>query len=127
MKVRHVRPEGWVDTGEVGVIQPSDVAGLVHEVEFEPADLLPLLSALMPVGALMVVVCNGSPPAEVGGWLLCDGQEVAESDWPELFAAVGGGASGVLPNLSGGGFGYSGSDGQIVPWGKRFTYIRARV
>lgn len=40
MKVRHVKPEGWVDTAENDVIQPSHVAGLVHEIELEAGDLM---------------------------------------------------------------------------------------
>jgi hypothetical protein len=39
MKIKHVKPAGWVDSSEVGKIQPSDVAGLVHEVEWEAGDL----------------------------------------------------------------------------------------
>ena len=39
MRVTHVKPESWIDTAEPGVIQPSDVAGLVHAVELEPADI----------------------------------------------------------------------------------------
>ena len=40
MKVRHVTPESWVDTAETDVIQPSHVAGLVHEIELEACDLM---------------------------------------------------------------------------------------
>lgn len=39
MIVSHVKPEGWVDTGEAGKIQPSEVAGLVHSVSLEAADI----------------------------------------------------------------------------------------
>lgn len=33
MRVVHVKPEGWADTEERRVIQPSHVAGMVHQVE----------------------------------------------------------------------------------------------
>ena len=39
MIVSHVKPESWVDTGEAGKIQPSEVAGLVHVVSLEAADI----------------------------------------------------------------------------------------
>jgi len=39
MIVSHVKPESWVDTGEAGKIQPSEVAGLVHSVSLEAADI----------------------------------------------------------------------------------------
>ena len=39
MRVSHVRPESWVDTEEAGVIQPSHVAGLLHQVEIDLGDL----------------------------------------------------------------------------------------
>ena len=39
MIVSHVKPESWVDTGEAGKIQPSEVAGLVHAVSLEAADI----------------------------------------------------------------------------------------
>lgn len=40
MIVTHEKPAGWVDTEEAGLIQPSEVAGLVHVIELEPGDLL---------------------------------------------------------------------------------------
>ena len=40
MRVTHVKPEGWVDTSEADLIQPSAVAELVHMVELEEGDLL---------------------------------------------------------------------------------------
>ena len=39
MIVSHVKPESWVDTGEAGKIQPSEVAGLAHVVSLEPEDV----------------------------------------------------------------------------------------
>lgn len=39
MIVNHVLPAGWVDTDEVGKIQPSAVVDMVHTVELEPADI----------------------------------------------------------------------------------------
>ena len=39
MIVSHVKPDGWVDTNEAGKIQPSEVAGLVHVVSLEAADI----------------------------------------------------------------------------------------
>lgn len=39
MIVSHVKPQSWVDTGEEGKIQPSEVAGLVHVVSLEAADI----------------------------------------------------------------------------------------
>lgn len=39
MIVSHVKPESWVDTGEAGKIQPSEVAGLAHVVSLEPEDI----------------------------------------------------------------------------------------
>lgn len=39
MIVAHELPAGWVDTGEADKIQPSEVAGLVHTVTLEPADV----------------------------------------------------------------------------------------
>ncbi len=40
MIVTHEHPVGWVDTGEPGLVQPSEVSGLVHVVELEEGDLL---------------------------------------------------------------------------------------
>ena len=40
MIVSHVKPVGWVDTGEAELIQPSVVADLVHVVTLEEGDLL---------------------------------------------------------------------------------------
>lgn len=40
MIITHAAPEGWVDTSEAGVIQPSHVAGLVHNVIIETGDLI---------------------------------------------------------------------------------------
>ena len=40
MLVVHVKPEGWADTEEAGVIQPSEVAGLVHQVVLEEGDFV---------------------------------------------------------------------------------------
>jgi microcystin-dependent protein len=37
--VSHLKPESWVDTSEAGKIQPSEVAGLVHVVSLEAADI----------------------------------------------------------------------------------------
>ncbi len=39
MIVSHVKPESWVDTGEAGKIQPSEVAGLAHVVSLSPEDV----------------------------------------------------------------------------------------
>ena len=39
MIVSHVKPESWVDTGEAGKIQPSEVAGLAHVVRLSPEDV----------------------------------------------------------------------------------------
>ena len=39
MIVSHVKPESWVDTGEAGKIQPSEVAGLAHAVSLSPEDV----------------------------------------------------------------------------------------
>ena len=40
MIISHVKPVGWVDTNEPGLIQPSEVAGLVHMVTLEVGDLV---------------------------------------------------------------------------------------
>ena len=39
MQVTHVKPGSWVDTGEAGKIQPSEVAGMAHVVSLEPEDI----------------------------------------------------------------------------------------
>lgn len=39
MIVSHVKPESWVDSGEAGKIQPSEVAGLAHVVSLSPEDV----------------------------------------------------------------------------------------
>ena len=40
MIVTHEHPVGWVDTDEAGLVQPSEVSGLVHVVTLEVGDLL---------------------------------------------------------------------------------------
>ena len=40
MIVTHEHPVGWVDTDEPGLVQPSQVSGLVHVVTLEAGDLL---------------------------------------------------------------------------------------
>jgi len=39
VKVTHRKPDSWADTAEAGKIQPSDVVGLVHEIELTPEDI----------------------------------------------------------------------------------------
>jgi hypothetical protein len=39
MIVTHEKPLGWVDTGEVGLIQPSEVVELVHVMTLEAGDV----------------------------------------------------------------------------------------
>lgn len=51
MIIGHVLPGGWVDTGEAGKIQPSDVAGLEHTVTLEPEDIALLTGPAGPQGA----------------------------------------------------------------------------
>ena len=40
MIITHEKPAHWVDTSEGDLIQPSEVAGLVHVLTLEPGDLL---------------------------------------------------------------------------------------
>jgi len=58
MIIEHVKPSGWVDTGEPGLIQPSEVAGLVHVVTLEPGDLI-----AGPQGPQGVPGADGAPGA----------------------------------------------------------------
>lgn len=51
MIIGHVLPGDWVDTGEAGKIQPSDVAGLEHTVTLEAADIALLTGPAGPQGA----------------------------------------------------------------------------
>ena len=51
MIIGHVLPGDWVDTGEAGKIQPSDVAGLEHTVTLEPEDIALLTGPVGPQGA----------------------------------------------------------------------------
>lgn len=39
MNITHVKPDNWGDTDEEGVIQPSEVADLVHVVELSEEDI----------------------------------------------------------------------------------------
>lgn len=113
MRVVHVKPEGWADTEEAGVIQPSHVAGLVHQVELEEGDLLqgpqgepgPQGAPGPNVAGMVAFFARASAPA---GWLVCDGSLVSRAAYPALFAAVGvvfGAGDGVstfgLPDLRG--------------------------
>ena len=50
MIVNHVLPAGWVDTSEVGKIQPSAVAGMDHSVELSPEDIALLTGPAGPQG-----------------------------------------------------------------------------
>lgn len=112
MIVAHELPAGWVDTGEAGKIQPSEVAGLVHVVTIEPGDLLQ--GEPGPAGADGADGADGAPgpqgiqgpqgPAGVApagavlffamaaapaGWLVCDGSLKSRADYAALFAAIG--------------------------------------
>ena len=51
MIIGHVLPDDWVDTGEAGKIQPSDVAGLAHTVTLEAEDIALLTGPAGPQGA----------------------------------------------------------------------------
>ena len=109
MKVRHIKPPEWVDTEETGVIQPSHVAGLVHEIELEPGDLLqgekgdpgekgdkgekgdpgePGLPGAAGGGVAGMVAHFARPTAPVG-WLVCDGAAVSRATYAALFEAIG--------------------------------------
>lgn len=97
MIVSHVAPEGWEDTGEAGLVQPSHVAGLVHAVTFEPSEK-------MPAGAVLFFALAAAPI----GWLECNGALVSRAAYAALFAAIGttfGAGDGVttfqLPELRG--------------------------
>jgi microcystin-dependent protein len=59
--IEHVKPEGWVDTGEVGLIQPSEVAELVHVVTLEAGDVELLRG---PAGAVGAQGPQGVPGAD---------------------------------------------------------------
>lgn len=113
MRVVHVKPEGWADTEEAGVIQPSHVAGMVHQVELEEGDLVqgpkgepgPQGAPGPNVAGMVAFFARASAPA---GWLVCDGSLVSRAAYPALFAAVGvvfGAGDGVstfgLPDLRG--------------------------
>ena len=50
MIVSHIKPAGWVDTDEVGLIQPSAVAGMDHVVTLEPEDIALLTGPAGPQG-----------------------------------------------------------------------------
>ena len=50
MIVEHVLPVGWVDTGEAGKIQPSEVAGMAHTVSLDPEDIELLRGPAGPQG-----------------------------------------------------------------------------
>lgn len=119
MIVTHVAPEGWVDTEEVGVIQPSHVAGMVHQVTLEDGDLIAGPQGpqgatgqqgpqgprgVAPAGAVLFFAMASAPD----GWLVCNGAEVSRSEYADLFAAIGilyGAGDGVttfsLPDLRG--------------------------
>lgn len=107
MKVRHVAPVGWVDTSEAGVIQPSDVSGLSHEIELEAGDLMqgPQGEPGPNVVGMVAFFAMASAPV---GWLVCDGAAVSRAAYAALFAAIGevfGPGDGVetfhLPDLRG--------------------------
>lgn len=113
MRVVHVKPEGWADTEEPGVIQPSHVAGMAHQVELEEGDLLrgpqgepgPQGLPGPNVAGMVAFFARATAPA---GWLVCDGSLVLRAAYPALFAAVGvvfGAGDGVstfaLPDLRG--------------------------
>ena len=113
MRVVHVKPEGWADTEEAGVIQPSHVAGMVHQVELEEGDLVqgpkgepgPKGAPGPNVAGMVAFFARASAPA---GWLVCDGSLVSRAAYPALFAAIGvvfGAGDGVstfkLPDLRG--------------------------
>lgn len=117
MIVSHIAPEGWVDTGETGVIQPSGVVAMGHSVSLSAEDIELLRG---PAGAAGADGADGAPgakgdkgdkgdPGEPGvssgsvagmvsmfalaaapsGWLLCNGAAVSRSVYAALFAAIG--------------------------------------
>ncbi|KXB31727.1 hypothetical protein AT959_05055 [Dechloromonas denitrificans] len=114
MIVTHIKPVGWVDTEEDGVIQPSEVAELVHLVTLEPEDIELLRGPAgpagidgepgvagaagavgpqgpvgavgkMPAGAVSFFATAAAP----AGWLICNGQTILRADYAALFAAIG--------------------------------------
>jgi len=50
VNVNHVLPAGWVDTSEVGKIQPSAVVGMAHYVELSQEDIAILTGPAGPAG-----------------------------------------------------------------------------
>lgn len=108
MIVSHVKPESWVDTGEAGKIQPSEVAGLAHVVSLSPEDVELLRGpqglpgadgapgpqgpqgpqgnpAIFQAGAVLFFAMNAAP----AGWKVCDGSLVSRATYAALFAAIG--------------------------------------
>ena len=57
MLITHELPAGWADTGESGVIQPSEVAGMAHVAELEAADIAAtFLGAALVYGGVRISV-----------------------------------------------------------------------
>ena len=109
MIITHEKPAHWVDTAEDDLIQPSEVAGLVHVLTLEPGDLLQgpqgvkgdtglqgpqgikgdtgLTGAqgVAPAGAVLHFAMAVAP----SGWKICNGAAVSRVTYAALFAALG--------------------------------------
>ena len=99
MIITHEKPAHWVDTSEGDLIQPSEVAGLVHVLTLEPGDLLQgpqgdkgdkgdtgLAGAqgVAPAGAVLHFAMAVAP----SGWKVCNGQAVSRVTYAALFATL---------------------------------------
>jgi microcystin-dependent protein len=67
----------------------SDISGNLSWVPFiniETTNFVYTSAGIVPVGSIMPFVSSANAP---GGWLLCNGQSVAGSAYPELSAVIG--------------------------------------
>lgn len=89
-------------------LQPTTLEGLLIALQRKVGQLERRLSALGGGGESVAVVkmfAGATPPS---GWLLCRGQEISRTDYPDLFAQLGeryGAGNGTttfnIPNLQG--------------------------
>ena len=91
-------PYEWPTSTSPNLFLTTDVAGKLSWAQpLQPSTLfVPGTASQLPVGTIMPVASNSSAPL---GWILCDGQTVATTTYPLLYAAIGTTYGGTASNF----------------------------
>lgn len=74
-----------------GILTTTGAAGIGGDIQSQ-GRIEDKFGAVMPVGSIIAYGGSTPPP----GWLLCDGQEVQQEQYPDLYAVLGGEMAGAM-------------------------------